>query len=119
MNRNKYRHRVEILRRVKDDGAGGYAAETYEKIGETSCQLRDESETEYAAAESARIEHVTTFCMRARDIRSDDMLRYRGEGYAVRRVDAYDHGGREIRVRASLVKSRYTVKGETYGAADD
>ena len=59
MKKNRYRHRVEILRRRQSAaGSGGYGADEYEKIGEASCEIRDESEGEYAAAESARIEHV-------------------------------------------------------------
>lgn len=113
MSRNKYRHRVEILRRVDGaDGSGGYGLDEYEKIGETSCEIRDESETEYAAAESAHVEHVVTFTMREREIRRDDLLRWKGQSYCVQRTDRYLHAGREIRVRASLSTSRYTVKGE-------
>ena len=110
MSRKRYRSRVQILRR-DGSGGGGYAADGYRLLAETSCEVRDESETEYAAAESAQIEHVKTFCMRARDIRDDDVLRYAGEDYNVRRVDRYDHSGREIRVRASRSASRYSVEG--------
>ena len=118
MSRNRYRHRVEILRRVADSAAsGGYRLDEYEKIGETSCEVRDESEAEYAAAESARIEHVKTFAMRQREIRDDDLIRWRGESYRVRRIDRYDNNGREIRVRASRSKSRFSVKGEDDGEA--
>lgn len=120
MSRNKYRHRVEILRRVeRSSGSGGYALDEYEKIGETSCEVRDESEAEYAAAESARIEHVKTFAMRQREIREDDMLRWKGGSYRVRRVDRFDNNGREIRVRASLSRSRYSVKGEGDGETEN
>lgn len=112
MSRNRYRHRVAILRRIEDaGGSGGYAPEAYEKIGETSCGVRDESETEYAAAESARLAHTVTFTMRERDIRRDDALVFRGETYMVARVDRYQRDGREIRVRASITRSRYSVKG--------
>lgn len=101
---------MEILRRLGSSG-GGYDREVYSVIAATSCEVRDESEAEYAAAESASIEHVKTFCMRARDIRDDDVLRYAGECYSVRRVDRFDHRGREIRVRASRSASRYSVEG--------
>ena len=119
MSRNKYRHRVEILRRIEGGGSGGYGEDEYMVIGITSCEIRDESETEYAAAESAQIEHIKTFCMRARDVRSDDLLRWNREAYAVRRVDAYLNNGREIRVRAAHSASRYTVRGEPYGTNPD
>ena len=120
MKKNRYRHRVEILRRRQSAaGSGGYGADEYEKIGEASCEIRDESEGVYAAAESARIEHVKTFAMRAREICSDDLLRWKGECYCVRRVDEYLHKGREIRVRASLSRSRYTVRGEANGKDND
>lgn len=110
MGRERYRSRVQILRRSGATG-GGYVPETYTVIAETSCEVRDESEAEYAAAESARIQHVKTFSMRARDIRDDDVLRFLGEDYDVQRVDRFDHGGREIRVRASRSASRYSVEG--------
>lgn len=110
MGRERYRSRVEILRR-RDAGGGGYDPEAYTVIAETSAEVRDESEAEYAAAESERLEHIRTFCMRERDIRDDDMLRYGGELYAVRRIDRYTHGGRELRVRASRSASRYHVEG--------
>ena len=110
MGRERYRSRVQILRRSGATG-GGYVPETYTVIAETSCEVRDESEAEYAAAESASIQHVKTFAMRARDIRDDDVLRYAGEDYDVRRVDRYTHDGREIRVRASRSTSRYSVEG--------
>ena len=110
MGRERYRSRVQILRRADDTG-GGYVPERYAVIAETSCEVRDESEAEYAAAESASIQHVKTFAMRSRDIRDDDVLRYAGEDYDVRRVDRYTQGGREIRVRASRSASRYSVEG--------
>lgn len=110
MGRERYRSRVQILRRSGATG-GGYVPETYTVIAETSCEVRDESEAEYAAAESERLEHIRTFCMRERDIRDDDVLRYGGELYAVRRIDRYTHGGRELRVRASRSASRYHVEG--------
>lgn len=109
MGRTAYRERVIILRR--SDGQGGYSGDGYRPVGETSCCVRDESEAEFAAAESARIEHVKTFAMRAREIRDDDVLRWRGDDYNVRRVDRFDHRGGEIRVRASRSASRYTLEG--------
>lgn len=112
MSRNRYRHRIEILRRPQDsESRGGYGEDEYEKIGETSCEVRDETETEHAAAESAQIEHVRTFTMRARTILPDDLIVWRGEAYRVRRSDGVFNLGREIRVRASLSKSGYSVKG--------
>lgn len=111
MSRNRYRHKVRILRRDPDNPGGGHVPPGYLPLAETSCEIRDETETEFAAAESARVEHVKTFTMRARDIRSDDILVWMGEAYRVRRVDGVFNNGREIRVRASLTKSRYTVKG--------
>ena len=113
MGREKYRHRVEILRRpegTKD--AGGYGEDEYEKIGETSCEVRDESPAEFATAESAGIEHMRTFTMRARTILEDDMLLWNGIAHRVRRVDGYLNNGREIRVRASVSTSRYSVRGQ-------
>lgn len=111
MSRTKYRHRIMILRRKEDGNAskGGYAADTYEKICETSCSVLDETEAEWATAESAKVEHVRTFDMRLRDIRSDDLIVWRGETYRVRRRDGVKNLGREIRVRAALSTSRYTI----------
>lgn len=112
MSRAKYRHRVEILRRPEDsEDAGGYGEDEYEKIGETSCEVRDESPAEFAAAESAGIEHVRTFTMRKRKILEDDLLIWDGTPHRVRTVDGYLNQGREIRVRASATKSRYSVRG--------
>ena len=107
--RERYSQRVKILRRVSEDAGGGYIASVYAEIGETSCRVRDESPEEYAQAESASIAHVKTFEMRARDIREDDRLWWRGEEYRVRRVDRYDNRGREIRVRASLPESKFSI----------
>lgn len=113
MSRNKYRQRVEILRRPQgSESRGGYAPDEYEKIGETSCEVRDESPAEFAAAESAGIEHVRTFTMRARKILADDLLIWDGQAHAVTRNDGVTHLGREIRVRASAFTSRYSVRGE-------
>lgn len=118
MSRTKYRHRVEILRRPEGtESKGGYGADEYEKIGETSCEVRDESPAEFAAAESAGIEHVRTFTMRTREIRADDLLVWDGQAHAVQRNDGVKHLGREIRVRASTFKSRYSVKGENQSEA--
>ena len=112
MSRAKYRHRVEILRRPQDsEDAGGYGEDEYEKIGETSCEVRDESPAEFATAESAGIEHVRTFTMRKRTILEDDLLIWDGTAHRVRTVDGYLNQGREIRVRASATKSRYSVRG--------
>lgn len=113
MSREQYRHSVQILRRpqgTKDKG--GYAPDEYALIGETSCAVRDETESEYAAAESAGIEHVRTFTMRAREILGDDLLVWRGQAHRVRRNDGVMNLGREIRVRASVTGSRYSVVGE-------
>ena len=116
MGRERYRHRVEILRRPEGTkSAGGYAKDEYVKIGETSCAVRDESPSEYAAAESAGIEHVRTFTMRTRKILADDLLVWDGQAHAVQRNDGVTHLGREIRVRASLFRSKYSVKGENHG----
>jgi hypothetical protein len=113
MSREKYRHRVEILRRPQDsEDSGGYSEDEYEKIGETSCEVRDESPAEYAAAESAGIEHVRTFTMRKRKILEDDVLVWDGIRHRVRTVDGYKNQGREIRVRASYSRSRYSVRGQ-------
>jgi len=112
LSRDKYRQRVEILRRVEGGGSGGYARDLYAVVSVTSAQVRDESESEWAAAESAQIEHVKTFAMRVRDVRTDDVLRWRGQTYRVRRVDSYLNEGYEIRVRASATKSRYSVRGQ-------
>lgn len=113
MSREKYRHRVKILRRPESSqGSGGYGEDEYEKIGETSCEVRDESPSEFAAAESAGIEHVRTFTMRARKILEDDMLVWNGIAHRVRRVDGVYNNGREIRVRASVADSRYSVRGQ-------
>lgn len=110
MSRNKYRQTVRILRRAEDtDVTGGYDADPYVEVAVTSAGVRDESETEYAAAESAQIAHAKTFSMRSRDIRDDDLIVWHKEAYRVRRVDRFEHGGREIRVRGVLSKSRYTV----------
>lgn len=112
MSRAKYRHRVEILRRPQDsEDAGGYGEDEYEKIGETSCEVRDESPAEFATAESAGIEHMRTFTMRKRLILEDDLLIWDGTAHRVRTVDGYLNQGREIRVRASATKSRYSVRG--------
>lgn len=112
MSRAKYRHRVEILRRPQDsEDAGGYGEDEYEKIGETSCEVRDESPAEFATAESAGIEHMRTFTMRKRLILEDDLLIWDGIAHRVRTVDGYLNQGREIRVRASATKSRYSVRG--------
>lgn len=115
MSMGKYRQRVEILRRVAGSSTGGYTPDVYERIGETSAEVRDESPAEYAAAESACIEHVRTFTMRTREIHTDDMLRWRGQAHMVSRVDGVTHLGREIRVRASISRSRYSVQGENHG----
>ena len=116
MSREKYRHRVEILRRPQDsDGSGGYGEDEYEKIGETSCEVRDESPAEFAAAESAGIEHVRMFTMRRRRILEDDLLVWDGIAHRVRKVDGYLNLGREIRVRASVSGSRYSVVGVNLG----
>lgn len=118
MSRNRYRHRVRILRRAQgDEKRGGYGADTYEEIGETSCAVRDESSAEYAAAESAQVEHVLTFSMRTRTILPDDMLIWRGNAYKVARVDHYDYGGREIRVKARRIQSRYGAQEAADGEA--
>lgn len=117
MSMGKYRQRVEILRRVEGSSTGGYTPDVYKRIGETSAEVRDESPAEYAAAESAGIEHVRTFTMRAREIRTDDMLVWRGQAHLVSRVDGVTHLGREIRVRASIARSRYSVAGENHGEA--
>lgn len=110
MGRNRYRHTVRILRRATDEQTtGGYDADPYYELAVTSAQVRDESETEFAAAESARIAHAQTFAMRAREIRTDDLIVWHGDAYRVRRVDRFEHDGREIRVRAEAAKSRYTV----------
>ncbi|MDO5299948.1 MAG: head-tail adaptor protein [Clostridia bacterium] len=110
MGRNQYRHTVRILRRTEDTAVtGGYDADPYVEVAVTSAGVRDESETEYAAAESAQIAHVKTFAMRSRDIRDDDLIVWHGDAYRVRRVDRYEHAGREIRVRGVLSRSRYTV----------
>lgn len=112
MSRAKYRHRVEILRRPKgSEDAGGYGEDEYEKIGETSCEVRDESPAEYAAAESAGIEHVRMFTMRKRLILEDDVLVWDGIRHRVRTEDGYKHQGREISVRASYARSRFSVRG--------
>lgn len=116
MSRRDYRHTIRILRRVTPPAsAGGYAADAYREIAVTSAGVRDESEAEYAAAESAQIEHVKTFAMRARDIRDDDVIVWHAGHYRVRRVDRFDHAGREIRVRASLSKSRYSIVEAEHG----
>lgn len=109
MGRNTYRHTIRILRRVQGAAGGGYEADPYVEVAVTSSGVRDESEAEYAAAESARIAHVKTFAMRARDVRDDDLIVWHGDAYRVRRVDRYDNNGREIRVRAVHSESRYTV----------
>ncbi len=109
MARHDYRHTIRILRRVADGKRGGYDADTYEEVAVTSSGVRDESEAEHAAAESARIEHVKTFSMRERDIRSDDLIVWHGDAYRVKRIDRFANNGREIRVRAAHTKSRYTV----------
>ena len=117
MSRVKYRHSVEILRRPEGSASkGGYGADEYKRIGETSCEVRDESPAEFASAESAGIEHVRTFTMRAREIRADDLLVWNGEAHAVQRNDGVKHLGREIRVRASVFRSKYSVKGDNHGA---
>ena len=114
MSRNKYRQAITILRRDAEAAAkGGYEADPYREVGKASAQVRDESEAEYAAAQSAQMEHVKTFAMRTREVRDDDLILWRGDAYRVRRVDRYDHGGREIRVRASVSKSRYTILSQT------
>ena len=114
--REAYRHKVEIYRRLS--GGGGYAEEQYKKIGETSCEVRDESQSEYAAAESARLGHVCRFRMRTRTILQDDMLLFNGKSYLVKRVDQYKFGGREIVVIASRSESKYSILGEnTHGTA--
>lgn len=113
MSREKYRHKVEILRRPTDaTGAGGYGEDEYEKVGETSCEVRDESPAEFATAESAGIEHMRTFTMRARRILEDDVLVWGGIAHRVRHVDGYLNKGREIRVRASVSTSKYSVRGQ-------
>ena len=113
MSREEYRHKVEILRRPQDSkGAGGYGEDEYETIGQTSCKVRDESPAEYATAESAGIEHMRTFTMRARKILEDDLLVWNGIAHRVRKVDGYLNLGREISVRASVSGSRYSVRGE-------
>jgi len=116
MSRRDYRHTIRILRRAEDpQHTGGYVGDVYFELAVTSAGVRDESEAEYAAAESAQIEHVKTFAMRARDIRDDDVIVWHKEHYRVRRVDRYDNNGREIRVRASLARSRYTVVEAAHG----
>lgn len=118
MSRNRLRHRALILRRPQEtEGAGGYGEDEYDRIGETSCEVRDENPAEYAAAESAGIEHMRTFTMREREIREDDLIVYGGTAHRVRRVDRVTHLGREIRVRASVSESRYSVKGENQNGA--
>ena len=113
MGREEYRHCVEILRRPRQSqDRGGYGPDEYEKIGETSCWIRDESPAEYADAQSAGIEHMRTFTMRARKILEDDLLVWKGIAHRVRRVDGYLNLGREISVRASVSGSRYSVRGQ-------
>lgn len=135
--RERYSQKVIILRRDKTDGSrqgpealdpgqdgrdnlaaqrrvansGGYYKPTYNFLAETSCQVRDESPEEYAAAESSTIGHVRTFAMRERDIREDDLLVWHGEEHRVRRIDRLYNRGREILVRASVPKSRYSLPG--------
>lgn len=118
VKRNEYRHKVEILRRPQGtEDSGGYGLDEYEKIGETSCKIRDESPAEYADAESAGIEHMRTFTMRKRKILEDDLLIWDGIAHRVRKVDGYLNLGREISVRASMSASKYSVKGENHGTA--
>jgi len=74
------------------------------------CEVRDEKWSESQQDESGRIEDVKLFCMRMREIRSDDLIRWRGEIYRVEYPDAYDHRGRELRVRAMRSRSRYTIR---------
>lgn len=120
MSRNAYRHTVRILRRAQGGEKGGYDGDRYEEVAVTSAGVRDESEAEYASAESARIEHIRTFSMRARDIRDDDLIVWHQEAHRVRRVDRYENNGREIRVRAAVSRSRYSVGtgGEADGQTD-
>ena len=101
MSRNAYRHTVRILRRAQGGEKGGYDGDRYEEVAVTSAGVRDESEAEYASAESARIEHIRT-------------------AHRVRRVDRYENNGREIRVRAAVSRSRYSVGtgGEADGQTD-
>ena len=111
MSRAAYRHKVEILRRPQESTSkGGYAPDEYEKVGETSCSVRDESGTEFATAESARVEHVLSFRMRKRKILKDDMLVFGGPSYQVIRVDNYLFNGREITVKAKVCTSKYSLK---------
>ena len=61
--------------------------------------------------QSSTIGHVRTFAMRERDIREDDLLVWHGEEHRVRRIDRLYNRGREILVRASVPKSRYSLPG--------
>lgn len=102
MGRERFRQRIEILRRGED---GAYALHA-----QTSCEVRDEKWSETLQDESGRIEDVKIFAMRARRILSDDLIRWQGEIYRVEYVDGYDNRAREIRVRAMRSRSRYSVE---------
>ena len=109
MARANYRHTIRILR--AKTAKGGYEAEEYDEVAVTSAAVRDESESEYMAAEAARVAHVRVFTTRARDVREDDVIVWHGMRHKVERIDRYDHRAREMRVRASWTDSRYGVEG--------
>lgn len=113
MGREKYRHRIMILRRVEGDGAGkgGYASDAYKVIFDNvSCSVIDEKVTDWGTTESAKRERIRLFEMRPRDIRDDDLIVWKGVTHRVKENDGVKNLGREIRVRAALSTSRYTIK---------
>lgn len=109
MGRETYRERVVILRRVDAGQRGGGGAETYREAGETSAGVRDEKYDVTMADQGAPLTETKIFSMRMREIRPDDMLLWRGDAYEVTYIDAYEHRGREIRVRARRRRAHWSL----------
>ena len=113
MGREKYRQRIMVLRRAKDKGEskGGYASDAYKIIFDNvSCSVVDEKVTDWGTTESAKRERIRLFEMRPRDIRDDDLIVWKGVTHRVKENDGVKNLGREIRVRAAVSMSRYTIK---------
>ena len=106
--REELRHTIRVLRRAPGT-AGGYGTDAYREAFVTSAGVRDESDREYNQSEAAGVAHTRLFTMRAREVLPDDVIVWHGREHEVRSVDAIQHDGRYVRVRAVETESRHTV----------
>lgn len=103
------RERIVLYRR-RGDSHSGYTQDAYEAFATVHARVRDESNAEFAQAESAQVSHKREFLIRWRgDVPTDCRIEYDGQMYELVNSDGYTGRRDWLKLYGRCVGAKATV----------